>query len=128
VTNAICRKYTLLHQTLGPYIESQIDETLRSGVPLVRPHFWPAPLDRTALAIDDQFLLAARLLVAPMVQQGQRARDVYLPAGRWRDLVERCGRGWAVPARAVSGPAGDVAIVRTYGSQWPLTKAEEAWK
>jgi alpha-glucosidase (family GH31 glycosyl hydrolase) len=85
VTNAICRKYTLLHQTWVPYIESQIDETLRSGVPLVRPHFWPAPLDRTALAIDDQFLLAARLLVAPMVQQGQRARDVYLPAGRWRD-------------------------------------------
>jgi hypothetical protein len=84
-TDAICRKYTLLHQELAPYIQSQIDETLHSGAPLVRPLFWHAPGDPAALTIDDQFLLGERLLVAPVLRPGQRARDVYLPAGRWRD-------------------------------------------
>jgi myogenesis-regulating glycosidase len=84
-TDAICRKYVLLHQEIAPYIQSQIDETLRSGIPLVRPLFWHAPGDQTTLSIDDQFLLGSRLLVAAVLQPGQRARDVYLPAGRWRD-------------------------------------------
>jgi len=84
-TDAICRKYVLLHQAIAPYIQEQIAETLRSGVPLVRPLFWHAPHDQAALMIDDQFLLGERLLVAPVLQAGQRARDIYLPAGRWRD-------------------------------------------
>jgi alpha-glucosidase (family GH31 glycosyl hydrolase) len=84
-TDAICRKYVLLHQEIAPYIQSQIDQTLRSGAPLVRPLFWHAPDDRETLMIDDQFLLGARLLVAPVLRAGQRARDIYLPAGDWRD-------------------------------------------
>ena len=51
----------------------------------MRPLFWHVPDDQTALTIDDQFLLGARLLVAPVVRPGQTARAVYLPAGRWRD-------------------------------------------
>jgi alpha-glucosidase (family GH31 glycosyl hydrolase) len=84
-TDAICRRYVQLHEEIASYLQSQIDETLRSGAPLVRPLFWHAPGDQAALTIDDQFLLGARLLVAPVLQPGQRERDVSLPAGRWRD-------------------------------------------
>jgi alpha-glucosidase (family GH31 glycosyl hydrolase) len=84
-TDAICRQYTQLHEQLLPYILSAISETLRSGVPLVRPLFWHAPNDQATLTIDDQFLLGPRLLVAPVLQPGQQARDLYLPAGTWRD-------------------------------------------
>ncbi|MBK9715179.1 MAG: glycoside hydrolase [Kouleothrix sp.] len=84
-TDAICLRYSQLHEQIAPYIQSQIDETLRSGAPLVRPLFWHAPHDQATLAIDDQYLLGERLLVAPVLQPGQRARDIYLPAGRWRD-------------------------------------------
>jgi alpha-glucosidase (family GH31 glycosyl hydrolase) len=84
-TNAICLRYTLLHQELAPYILSLMDETLRSGAPVVRPVFWDAPDDQVALAIDDQFLLGARFLVAPVLQPGRRERSIYLPAGQWRD-------------------------------------------
>lgn len=84
-TDAICHKYVQLHEELAPYIQSQINQTLQSGVPIVRPMFWHTPDDVNTLTIDDQFLLGDNILVAPVVQAGQRARDVYLPAGHWRD-------------------------------------------
>jgi len=59
-----------------------------SGWPIVRPLWWIAPTDDVALRCDSQFLLGDRLLVAPVLHQGARSRDVYLPGGpavRWRD-------------------------------------------
>ncbi len=84
-TDAICRRYATLHTEIGPYIHALADQTVRDGSPLVRPLFWHAPDDQTALLLDDQFLLGDLLLVAPILRPGQRSRDVYLPAGRWRD-------------------------------------------
>jgi alpha-glucosidase (family GH31 glycosyl hydrolase) len=66
-------------------LHTLIAATLASGVPLVRPIFWSAPGDPVAGQVDDEFLLGDRFLVAPVVQAGQRARDVYVPAGTWRD-------------------------------------------
>ncbi|MGC8950807.1 glycoside hydrolase family 31 protein [Chloroflexus sp.] len=83
--DAICRRYAHLHTELAPYLTSLIDETLRDGTPLVRPLFWHTPHDEHALRCNDQFLLGERYLVAPVVQAGQRRRDVYLPSGVWRD-------------------------------------------
>ncbi len=83
--DAICRQYAQLHVDLTPYLATLIEENLRDGTPLVRPLFWYAPTDTQALHCDDQFLLGARYLVAPVVRPGQRRRDVYLPAGVWRD-------------------------------------------
>ncbi len=83
--DAICQRYAALHAELAPYIQSLVAETLRDGAPIVRPVFWHVPTDRTAQMLDDQFLLGDLLLVAPVVGRGQRQRDVYLPAGRWRD-------------------------------------------
>lgn len=84
-TDALCRRFAVLHTELAPYIDSLIKQTLRDGTPLVRPLFWHAPDDTTAMMIDDQFLLGDLLLVAPVVAAGQRSRNIYLPAGRWRD-------------------------------------------
>jgi len=84
-TDALCRRYAVLHTELAPYIQSLVAQTLRDGTPVVRPLFWHAPTDQTALMLDDQFLLGDLLLVAPVLRAGQRTRSVYLPAGRWRD-------------------------------------------
>ncbi len=83
--DAICRQYAHLHTELDTYLAELIDENLRDGTPLVRPLFWHDPTNEQALRCNDQFLLGARYLVAPVVQPGQRQRDVYLPAGVWRD-------------------------------------------
>jgi len=58
------------------------------GWPIIRPLWWLAPTDDVALRCDSQFLLGDRLLVAPILHQGARSRDVYLPGGpavHWRD-------------------------------------------
>jgi len=82
---AICRRYTVFHGDIAPYIHSLVAQATRDGTPVVRPLFWHAPGDQVALLLDDEFLLGDLLLVAPVFKPGQRSRDVYLPAGIWRD-------------------------------------------
>lgn len=83
--DAICRRYAKLHEGLGPYLADLVAEALRDGSPMVRPLAWVAPRDAAALTSDDQFLLGDRFMAAPVLRPGQRARDIYLPAGHWRD-------------------------------------------
>lgn len=80
----LCRRYAELHSEFAAEILRLAEEATRSGVPIVRPIFWLAPRDERALLCDDEFLLGSDILVAPVVQAGQRARDVYLPPGTWR--------------------------------------------
>lgn len=84
-TDAICRRYAALHNELAPYIQLLVAQTLRDGTPIVQPLFWHSPRDETALLIDDQFLLGDLLLVAPILAPDRTERNIYLPAGRWRD-------------------------------------------
>lgn len=81
----LCRRYASLHVEFAPRILEIAKEAARTGAPIVRPVFWLAPNDERALACDDEFLLGDGILVAPVVSPGQRARDIYLPPGQWRD-------------------------------------------
>lgn len=95
--DAICRRYAQLHLELGPRRLAAAQQAVENGSPVVRPLFWVAPLDSQTHAIGDQYLLGDDLLVAPVLQEGARSRDVYLPAGRWRDWwsgVEYEGERW----------------------------------
>ena len=49
--------------------------------------WWLDPRDPETFGIDDQFALGDDLIVAPVVEKGARARDVYLTEGAWRDLL-----------------------------------------
>ena len=49
--------------------------------------WWIAPHDPVAQTTDDEFLVGDHLLVAPILEKNARKRDVYLPAGRWRDNI-----------------------------------------
>lgn len=82
---AVCRRYAELHLEFAPEILQWAAEAARTGEPLIRPVCWLAPHDERALLCDDEFLLGDDLLVAPVVEPGQRARDIYLPPGTWRD-------------------------------------------
>jgi myogenesis-regulating glycosidase len=102
-TTAICRRYAQLHEALSPFLEQAVAQVLADGTPIVRPIFWEALDDPATYTIDDQFLLGDRLLVAPVVQPGQRERSVYLPAGRWRDYW--AGNEYAGPQTLDGHPA-----------------------
>ena len=82
---AICRKFMDIRRNYTSTLISLARESTRTGAPIVRPLWWLAPTDLVALTTDSQFLLGDDLLVAPVLEQGSRSRDVYLPAGTWRD-------------------------------------------
>lgn len=90
---SICAKYAALRAELSQYSLA----ASRSGLPIVRPLWWLAPDDETAQVIDDTYLVGDDLLVAPIIEEGARARNIYLPAGRWRsywNADQQHNAGW----------------------------------
>ena len=71
-----------LRERLRPYLHEQMRVASRAGLPPMRPLFVDFPQDPGAWHVDDEFLFGPDLLVAPVLEPGARARDVYLPAGR----------------------------------------------
>ena len=51
---------------------------------MIRPLFYDFPTDSQAWTIEDAYMFGPDVLVAPILFEGRRARDVYLPTGtRW---------------------------------------------
>lgn len=83
---AIIRELLFLRERLRPYIMAQMRLAHERGVPPMRPLFFDFPQDKGSWAIEDQFMFGPDLLVAPVLYEGARSREVYLPAGaQWRD-------------------------------------------
>jgi alpha-glucosidase len=83
---AIRRKYIELRYRLMPYLYTAIEETSRTGVPLMRPLFLEYP--QAAEFYDDNrdFLFGRDLLVAPVTTEMVDAEDISLPPGEWFDF------------------------------------------
>jgi myogenesis-regulating glycosidase len=81
----LCRAALDLRERYLDRIAVALQQAAQSGEPPIRPMWWLAPDDERALVCDNEFLLGDDLLVAPVVEPNQRARDVYLPPGEWRD-------------------------------------------
>jgi alpha-D-xyloside xylohydrolase len=77
----IIRELLLLRERLKPYIMTQMQTAHMNGTPPMRPLFFDFPNDSASFAVDDQFMFGPDLLVAPILNQGDRSRKVYLPAG-----------------------------------------------
>lgn len=86
-TVEICKKYTDLHEQYADKIIEAMRNASKFGTPVNPPIWWIAPEDETAQTVDDEFLLGADLLVAPVMEQNATARDIYLPAGMWHDKL-----------------------------------------
>ncbi len=85
-TRPLWRRYAKLRTQLYPYIAGAAADYRRTGMPLMRHLALVAPADRRATGREDQFMFGPDLLAAPVLREGQRSRNVYLPSGRWVDL------------------------------------------
>ena len=84
---AIIKELLFLRERLRPYIVEQMRLASDNGTPLMRPLFFEFPDDANSRPVDDQFMFGPDLLVAPVLHQGLRSRQVYLPAGTtWTDV------------------------------------------
>jgi alpha-glucosidase (family GH31 glycosyl hydrolase) len=82
----ICRNVLNLRYRLLRYLYSSVDQTHRSGLPLMRALWIAYPQDAKALSIVDQYLFGDQLLVSPVIEPDARQRKTYLPAGTWWDF------------------------------------------
>ena len=72
---------------LIPYFYDLIWHAHHDYAPIIRPTFHDFPEDERCYVENDDVMLGKNLLVAAVVEPGQRARAVYLPAGSgWYDF------------------------------------------
>src|SRR5260370_23171164 len=89
-TYAIITDLLFLRERLRPYILEQMHLVHEKGIPPMRPLFFDFPSDEACANIDDEFLFGPDLLVAPVLTEGVRTHEVYLPAGTtWTDAWSR---------------------------------------
>jgi len=82
-TVRIFNAFARLHERARPRILALWRAAERTGMPPVRPLWLAFPGDGRAAAQDQQWMLGDDVLVAPVVEEGARSRDVYFPAGCW---------------------------------------------
>lgn len=78
---AILAKYDRLRYQLIPYVYSQAKRTYDTGAPFMRALWMDFPDDRHVYSIGDEYMFGPAFLVAPVTEQGQVVKQVYLPAG-----------------------------------------------
>ena len=83
----IFRRHIAFRELMRDYTRSLMEEASACGAPVIRTLFYEFPQDDACWEIKDEYLFGADVLVAPIVQESQRSRSVYLPKGAcWTDL------------------------------------------
>jgi len=93
----ILEEFLFLRERLRPSIMEQARAASEKGSPPMRPLFFDFPKDEGSYKVEDQFMFGPDLLVAPVLYEGARSREVYLPAGTtskdaWTDEVFQGGQ------------------------------------
>jgi alpha-glucosidase len=71
---------------LIPYWYTLAWQAAETGTPLIRPLFWLDDENSDLWEIDDMFLVGEQMLVAPILSNGDRKRNILLPLGDWYQL------------------------------------------
>uniref|UniRef100_A0A1B6CHQ1 Glycoside hydrolase family 31 N-terminal domain-containing protein n=1 Tax=Clastoptera arizonana TaxID=38151 RepID=A0A1B6CHQ1_9HEMI len=94
----IAKTLTALRQkTVNPLLKKYMMEALDSGTPLIRPLWMLDPSDTACHHVKDEFSIGEEIIVAPILQPNTHQREVYLPAGVWKDGIDsslRKGSRW----------------------------------
>lgn len=79
----ILKELVNLRERLRPYIENHMKIASEKGVPVMRPMFFDYPNDEICYSLGGQYMFGDDILFAPIVNQGQTEKEVYLPEGKW---------------------------------------------
>jgi alpha-glucosidase len=83
---AIRRHYIETRYQLLPYIYTSMEETSRTGIPLMRPMFLEYPNLETLQTNETEFMFGPDLLVGAKVDEKFEPYNVTLPPGIWYDF------------------------------------------
>lgn len=138
-TLQLWKRYATEHIGLFPYLKAAGEETLATGMPIMR-HLWLAFPDDPVVAAgvpDDpawsefsqvggglpeaelfQYMLGPSLLVAPVIDEGATSRPVYLPGAT--DWVEiHTGERLTPGTHVVDAPPGEIPVFAPVGTVLP---------
>ncbi|MBB1078914.1 glycoside hydrolase family 31 protein [Limosilactobacillus sp. STM2_1] len=85
-TLSIYRKYLKLRYHFIPFLYDLSYQETKTGLGIMRPLVLNYDNDPAVRTINDEYMVGNQLLVAPIVQEGQDVRAVYLPEGEWIDF------------------------------------------
>lgn len=89
---------THLRQTaVLPLLQRYGGDSVINGLPIIRALWMLDPFDKHAIDVHDEFCVGDQLLIAPILEQHRREREVYLPKGVWKDGIDgslRKGGRW----------------------------------
>lgn len=72
-----------LRMELLPYLYGTARQMVTEQMPMMRPLIYSFQEDVKCLEVEDEYMLGDKLLVAPFMEAGQKARELYLPTGNW---------------------------------------------
>lgn len=114
-----------LRAKITPYLYDVLWRYHSVYEPMMRPTFYDFPDDPQCFEENDEMMLGGSLLVAPVVEPGQRTRSVYLPKGcGWydHDTGEYYNGGQTVTLEA---GLDRIPVLVREGSVIPLNIAEQ---
>ncbi len=82
----IAKKSIELKYQLHPYLYTYAREAYDNGMPIMRALVLEYPDDENTYDANGEFLFGKEILVAPVVEEGERIKTVYLPEGDWYDF------------------------------------------
>lgn len=82
---AINRETINLRYQLLPYIYTVMRQASETGIPAMRPLAFEYPGDSDIMQNETEFMFGDDLLVAPVLDDGARTRQLHLPKGLWYD-------------------------------------------
>lgn len=111
--------YANLRMQLLPHLTREAAHCVAAKTPLMRAMLLDHGDDPRAAPLWDQYRLGRDLLVAPVIREGERARDVYLPEGRWWHLLQS---RWYEGGRShtVDAPLEEIPVFLREGALLPL--------
>ena len=81
-TQEIVRSFMQWRYRLLPYIYTTAAQANLRGYPITRPLFFDYPEDTVSYQLGSQYMFGNSILVAPVLEQGQEQKEVYLQYGR----------------------------------------------
>lgn len=79
----ILKELVQLRERLMPYIAKHMDIASETGTPIMRPMFFDYYEDDHCYDLDTQYMFGSDIIFAPILNEGQTEREVYLPKGKW---------------------------------------------
>ncbi|MCD8119827.1 MAG: family 31 glucosidase [Lachnospiraceae bacterium] len=111
----ILKKYVDIRLAMKDYLLSVMEEAHENGSPVIRTMFYEFPEDPVCWNLTEQYMLGPSCLVAPVLYEGQRKKQVYFPKGEWESIHDHtifCGPQMAV----VEAPLDIIPVFRLAGS------------